>query len=97
MSTQNTIITSLRFMFVMMIFMSHFNYRGHAAFDAGGNCGVAFFFLLSGFVLSMGYGQRINEKTFVFKNYFKRRLLKLYPLHLLSLALFIVLCRPSIH
>ena len=40
-------LQSLRFVFVMMIFMSHFAYRGFTPFDAGGDCGVAFFFLLS--------------------------------------------------
>ena len=47
-------LQSLRFVFVMMIFMSHFSYGGLMPFDAGGDCGVAFFFLLSGFVLTLG-------------------------------------------
>ena len=40
-------LQSLRFIFIMMIFMSHFAYRGIGPFDAGGDCGVAFFFMLS--------------------------------------------------
>ena len=48
-------LQSLRFIFMMMIFMSHFAYRDIGAFDAGGDCGVSFFFLLSGFVCSLGY------------------------------------------
>ena len=43
-------LQSLRFVFVMMIFMSHFDYRDIRAFDAGGDCGVAFLFLLIGVV-----------------------------------------------
>ena len=38
-------LQALRFVFVMMFFMSHFVYGGVGAFDAGGDCGVAFFFL----------------------------------------------------
>ena len=92
----NKTLQSLRFIFVMMIFMSHFNYRDISSFDAGGDCGVAFFFLLSGFVLSMGHGARIDNNTFSFKSFVKRRLIKVYPLHLLSLLLFLVIFRPDI-
>ncbi len=84
-------LQSLRFVFVMMIVMSHFAYRGYPAFDAGGDCGVAFFFVLSGFALTLGYGHRINDGTFSYLTFMRRRLLKLYPLHLLCLVLFLVL------
>ena len=57
-------LQSLRFIFIMMIFMSHFAYRGIGPFDAGGDCGVAFFFMLSGFVVSLGYGRQIREGSF---------------------------------
>ena len=80
----------------MMIFMSHFHYPDVPIFDAGGDCGVAFFFLLSGFVLSMGYGKKIDDKTFSFNRYFKRRLFKIFPLHLLCLVIFLIVFRPSI-
>lgn len=86
-------LQSLRFIFVMMIFMSHFTYQGVGAFDAGGDCGVAFFFLLSGFVLSLGYGQRLQDGTFHFGRYLRRRLLKIYPLHLLCLAAFLAISK----
>ena len=92
----NKTLQSLRFIFVIMIFMSHFNYRNISSFDAGGDCGVAFFFLLSGFVLSMGYGSKIDNNTFSFYGFIKRRLIKVYPLHLLSLLLFLVIFRPDI-
>lgn len=92
----NATIRSLRFVFVMMIFMSHFGYADISAFDAGGDCGVAFFFLLSGFALSMGYGSRIDDGVFSYRHFMKRRLLKVYPLHLLSLVLLLVLFHPEI-
>lgn len=92
----NKTLQSLRFIFVMTIFMSHFNYGDLPHYDADGDCGVAFFFLFSGFMLSMGYGQKFSDGTFDFKQFIKRRLLKIYPLHLLTLAIFLLLFRPEI-
>ena len=69
----NATLQSLRFVFVMMIFMSHFAYRGVSPFDAGGDCGVTFFFLLSGFTMSMGYGCSIADGSFRLAHYFRRR------------------------
>ena len=88
-------LQSLRFIFVMMIFMSHFTYQGVGAFDAGGDCGVAFFFLLSGFGLSLGYGRQLRQGTFCYWRFLRRRLLKVYPLHLLCLGVFLVLSRQA--
>ena len=88
-------LQSLRFIFVMMIVMSHFSYHDITAFDAGGDCGVAFFFLLSGFVLSLGYGDKIDNGTFRFSDFIRKRLLKFYPLHLLCLLFFLLAFRPK--
>lgn len=89
-------LQALRFVFVMMIFMSHFVYGGVGAFDAGGDCGVAFFFLLSGFVVSLGYGRQLSQHTFSYGRFMRRRLLKIYPLHLLCLAAFLVISRQTV-
>ena len=74
---------------MMMIFMSHFAYRDIRAFDAGGDCGVAFFFLLSGFVCSLSYGAKVKSGSFRYATFLWKRLKKLYPLHLLCLLFFI--------
>lgn len=89
-------LQSLRFVFVMLIFLSHFSYKDIHAFDAGGDCGVAFFFLLSGFVCSLGYGHQLKEGTFSYRHFLKRRLLKIYPLHLFCLACFLVASHSAI-
>ena len=89
-------LQSLRFVFVIMIFMSHFAYRGIEPFDAGGDCGVAFFFILSGFVVSLGYGRQVSEGTFRYSRFIGRRIVKLYPLHLLCLAFFLVVSARAI-
>lgn len=89
-------LQSLRFIFVMMIFMSHFAYHDMSTFDAGGDCGVAFFLMLSGFVLSLRYGGKLREGSFHYGRFLKRRFLKLYPLHLLCLVFFLAVARPRL-
>lgn len=60
-------------------------------FDFGGESGVAFFFVLSGFVLSLGYGRKVEEGTFGAKRFFLTHLARLYPLHLITMTIAIVL------
>lgn len=64
----------------VLIFMCH-----TTLFDTyiGGGIGVEMFFVLSGFVMTLGYGNN-NEK---FIPYIKKRLNKLYPLYFITLVL----------
>lgn len=71
---------SLRFIFIFLIFISHFSWNDSGYWDFGGDCGVCFFFMLSGFVLSLPEQSVTNYKDFVGK-----RLKKIYPAHLLAL------------
>ncbi len=89
-------LQSLRFVFVLLIFLSHFAYKDIAALDAGGDCGVAFFFILSGLGCSMGYASQIEQGTFSHKNFLKRRLAKFYPLHLFCLLVFLVVSHATL-
>lgn len=50
----------------------------------GGTLGNYMFFLLSGFLLSYGYRQRIAGREISFREFLMRRLRKLYPLYILS-------------
>ena len=50
-------LTSLRFIFLCMIYLYHMGY-----YPTGGPLGVAFFFVLSGFVLTLGYKDRILKR-----------------------------------
>lgn len=79
---------SLRFIFIMLIVFSHIIGK---TFDFGGECGVSFFFMLSGFVLSLAYGAKVAEGSFRTRPFMLRQLLKFYPLHLLMLTAFVVL------
>ena len=50
---------------------------------SGGDCGVGFFMMLSGFVLCAGYEQRFTAGSIGYAPFLKRRIAKVYPLHLL--------------
>ncbi len=76
----------LRFVFVALVFMSHFAWDGIDAFDFGGDCGVAFFFALSGYGLMSGYEERAVAGTLEIVPFMHRRLSRIYPMHLLALA-----------
>jgi len=54
-------------------------YRSYLAVDL--------FFLLSGFVIAYAYDERIKNRTLSFFGFFKKRLIRLYPIFLLSLIL----------
>lgn len=77
-------LNALRFVFIMLVVMSHIIGK---SFDFGGECGVSFFFILSGFVLSFANGSRVEGGTFGLGAFLKKQLSKFYPLHLLTLFL----------
>ena len=81
-------LQSLRFVFVMLVVASHVV---GGQFDFGGDCGVAFFFMLSGFVLSVGYAEKIHQGLFRQREFCLRQLLKFYPLHLATFLLMTLL------
>ena len=78
-------LQSLRFIFAIMIFCHHYTVDGKSLFLAGGSCGVSFFIILSGFVMSAGYGEKVFEPNFSSKNFLLKRFIRLYPLHFLCL------------
>ncbi|MCM1092795.1 MAG: acyltransferase [Lachnospiraceae bacterium] len=82
-------LESLRFIFIFLIFVSHFSWNGSGFWDAGGDCGVSFFFILSGFVLSLS-GRTLSGG---YGDYMLRRMKRVYPVHLLALLLAFV-CVP---
>ena len=66
--------------------MSHFEWSGIGAFDFGGDCGVAFFFALSGYGLMSGYGARAASGSLNLARFMRRRLWRIYPMHSVALA-----------
>ena len=86
-------LQSLRFFFAGMIFLHHFIVNGEGLFNAGGPCGVSFFMILSGFVMFVGYGSKVQMHSFSYKNFLYKRIIRIYPLHLLCLLGFLILHR----
>ena len=92
-SSSHHILTlqSMRFIFCILILINHFfESTGKLHFYYGGDAGVTFFFILSGFVLSMGCGASIKNGTFKYIQFLRKRLTKIYPLHLVTFT--IALC-----
>jgi len=81
-------LQALRFVFIMLVVMSHIIGK---AFDFGGECGVMFFFMLSGFILAYAYGKQVSDDTFQHKRFLGKQLSKFYPLHVLTFAVMALL------
>lgn len=84
-------LQSLRIVFALFIFLHHYPLGDSVVFRAGGSAGVSFFLLLSGFVMSAGYDSKFLSPDFNFKTYILKRIIRLWPLHLLALTFAIAL------
>jgi peptidoglycan/LPS O-acetylase OafA/YrhL len=82
---------------MMMIFMSHFAFNGIGAFDEGGDCGVSFFFILSGFVLSYAYSDSIERGNFHPNRLLRKQLIKFYPLYIVCMLAYIAINIHTLH
>lgn len=85
-------LQSLRGIFAFLIFLSHaLMVNGGNPFSAGGDIGVAFFFVLSGFVLCQAHEQKAEAAGAEFSGqigmpygrFMLKRVVRIYPLHLL--------------
>lgn len=86
-------LQSLRGIFAFLIFLTHYKIGDRTILPAGGDCGVTFFIMLSGFVLSAGYGKSVVSDTFRLKPFLQKRLKKIYPLHLFCFIWAVILYR----
>ena len=77
-------LASLRFVFAFLVFLGHV----HILKDAIGH---AFFYNLSGFILSYVYYDRVIAREISCSRFIKLRLTRLYPLYILTLFLAIPL------
>lgn len=68
---------------MFLIFMEHYP---SSPLRVGGEA-VCFFFVLSGFVLSYGYGYKISNRGITYKDFLLGRMIKVYPLHWLTLPI----------
>lgn len=86
-------LQALRFIFALFVFVEHFPVSAEetSLLHGAGPMGVSFFIVLSGFVMSIGYEKRVQEPTFSWKDFMIKRLIRLWPLHLLCLGAWIIL------
>lgn len=84
-------LQSLRFLFALMIFAHHYFIPQIEPF---GSFPVAFFFILSGFVMTLGYGDKVEKTDFSYKEYITRRLMRLLPLNIICLLFYYI--RPTL-
>ena len=87
-------LQSLRGIFALVIFYHHFLYQGKGVFAAGGDFGVSFFFMLSGFFAYLTHGSKTSVGTYGSPStpphdfsLIYNQLPKFFPLHILCFAL----------
>ncbi len=75
-------LASLRFFAILAIFLFHL----YPQIFSKGYIGVNFFFMLSGFLLSLRYLERFKKPgLFSLRKFFATRIVRIYPLHLFTL------------
>lgn len=88
-------LTGLRFFAALLVFLSHLKWEKtgqflQRLFDQG-YVGVSFFFVLSGFVLSLSYSERLKGGNLSRAAYILFRYARLTPLHILTASPFLIL------
>lgn len=79
-------LTSIRLFFILIIYLFHC----HVPYSQNMGCfGVSFFFILSGFVLSLSYKEKIL-RSISYKEFYIKRISRIYPIHLLVLSLYVL-------
>lgn len=84
-------LTSLRGIFILFIFLHHCL----DLYPGGGSMAVAFFFVLGGFSMTLGYKDKVLQPSFSYKQFLTRRCIKFYPLHWICLLLAVPLALRS--
>ena len=95
--TQLKSLTGLRFLAALAVFIAHMP-GSWPEYDFGkapiGAAGVSFFFVLSGFILAYVYLPRLEisgPNQFPFKEFYLRRVARIWPLHLTTLLIALIL------
>lgn len=87
-------LTSLRFIFAMMVFGAHcyvLDNFFNSHFFKEGFVGVNFFFVLSGFIIAYNYQYKLEENKIDKKTFWVARFARVYPLHWLTLLIAAIL------
>ncbi|MCB9976826.1 MAG: acyltransferase [Rhodospirillales bacterium] len=86
-------LTSLRFFAVLYVILFHYHFKFTPSVDliiSKGYLAVDFFFILSGFILTHCYFEALQNKTFSYRGFLIRRIARIYPVHLFTLALMLL-------
>lgn len=76
-------LTSLRGIFCIIIFLHHCP----NLYPGGGAMAVAFFFVLGGFSMTLGYSEKLKLPDWNYRNFIAKRAIKLCPLHWMCLII----------
>ncbi|MCC8170705.1 MAG: acyltransferase [Parabacteroides sp.] len=86
-------LTSLRFVFALMVFGAHCYvldpYFSHFLYKEG-FVGVGFFFVLSGFIIAYNYQRKFEQGQVSRRAFWVARFARIYPLHLVTLFLLLL-------
>lgn len=82
-------LQAMRFLFCFGIFVSHLLGQQFSSYGID-EYGVSGFFMLSGFILSVAYGKKIEQAQFHTWQFFCKQWCKLYPLHIATFILAIL-------
>ena len=93
MSKRNA-LQSIRFFCAVLIFLYHLPNYDYPYLDSISKhlfylffSPVTFFIILSGWALTYTYYEKVKNKTFNLKNYFRKRILRIYPIHIFTFLL----------
>ena len=83
-------ITGLRAITALQIACGHwllfFGNNSHPYLDFQGGIAVSTFFLITGFVMQVGYHEKVGSSSFRYWDFIKRRYARMLPLHWFALA-----------
>lgn len=86
-------LTSLRFIFAMMVFAAHCYvidpHFSHFLYKEG-FVGVSFFFMLSGFIIAYNYQRKFEQEKITRREFWVARFARIYPLHIVTLFLLVL-------
>jgi peptidoglycan/LPS O-acetylase OafA/YrhL len=100
-------LTSLRFLFALMVFFSHidqffkpedtlFQNLNRKVFSEG-YIGVSFFFILSGFILALNYSRKLLNNQVSVNEFWLARIARVFPVHFVTLLLSVPLVWQYFH
>lgn len=75
---------------LVILYHSMFTNNTFSYFRLNSHLFVDFFFILSGFIISYAYMQKLTHKEVTAKTFFLKRFFRLYPMHIFMLSLWVI-------